>query len=89
MRMERIAGVAASELQAEYWSVSARSGYKVTEFFQRLAALAFETAMQQQLKSISKNPTQSQTAQITEKSQSFGESNLRYTEYSIYLLSLP
>lgn len=80
MRMERMAGVAASELQAEYWSVSARSGYKVTEFFQRLAALAFETAMQQQLKAIN-SPTQAQTAQITEKSQSFGEYNLRYTEY--------
>lgn len=71
MRMERMASVAACELQAEYWSVSARSGYKVTEFFQRLAALAFETAMQQQLKAIN-NPTQAQTAQITEKSQNFG-----------------
>ncbi|KAH8406820.1 hypothetical protein KR222_004624 [Zaprionus bogoriensis] len=70
MRMERSAGAAASELQAEYWCVSARSGYKVTEFFQRLAALAFETAVQQQLKALS-NARVAQTAQITEKSQTF------------------
>ncbi|XP_064541681.1 ras-related protein Rab-34 [Drosophila montana] len=70
MRMERIAGVAAAELQAEYWSVSARSGYKINEFFQRLAALAFETAMQQQLKLI-KSTAQEQTTQTPEKSQKF------------------
>ncbi|XP_030560912.1 ras-related protein Rab-34 [Drosophila novamexicana] len=70
MRMERLAGVAAAELQAEYWSVSARSGYKINEFFQRLAALAFETAMQQQLKLL-KSTALEQTTQTPEKSQKF------------------
>ncbi|KAH8263831.1 hypothetical protein KR038_009362 [Drosophila bunnanda] len=50
LRMERLAGLAASEMQAEYWSVSARSGYKVTELFQRIAGLAFEEAIKQELK---------------------------------------
>ncbi|KAH8365626.1 hypothetical protein KR093_002857 [Drosophila rubida] len=71
MRMERVAGVAASELQAEYWSVSARSGYKITEFFQRLAALAFETIVLQQLKALNATTAAQQTAQTTEKSQTF------------------
>ncbi|EDV95906.1 ras-related protein Rab-34 [Drosophila grimshawi] len=70
MRMERIAGVAAAELGAEYWSLSARSGFKITEFFQRLAALAFEKAAQQQLKTF-KSTTQEQTKQTSEKSQRF------------------
>ncbi|EDW68724.2 ras-related protein Rab-34 [Drosophila virilis] len=70
VRMERLAGVAAAELQAEYWSVSARSGYKINEFFQRLAALAFETAMQQQLKLL-KSTAEEQTTQTPEKSQKF------------------
>lgn len=74
MRMERLAGVAAAELQAEYWSVSARSGYKINEFFQRLAALAFETAMQQQLKLL-KSTAQEQTTQTPEKSQKFGKTH--------------
>ncbi|KAH8303031.1 hypothetical protein KR044_013401 [Drosophila immigrans] len=72
MRMERLAGVAASELQAEYWSVSARSGYKITEFFQRLAALAFETVVLQQLKALNATTAAQQTAQTTtDKSQTF------------------
>lgn len=88
MRMERIAGVTACELQAEYWSVSARSGYKVTDFFQRLAALAFETAMQQELRALN-NRAQAQTAQITEKSQSFGKFHISSTDYiDINLLTL-
>ncbi|XP_017840277.2 ras-related protein Rab-34 [Drosophila busckii] len=74
MRMERLAGVTAAELQAEYWSVSARSGYKINEFFQRLAALAFEAAVQQQLDVIkSRSTDQAQTAQKSEKSQTFGK----------------
>ncbi|XP_030242328.1 ras-related protein Rab-34 [Drosophila navojoa] len=70
MRMERIAGVAAADLKAEFWSVSARSGYKITEFFQRLAALAFEAAVQQQLKALQATATE-QTTQTQEKSHKF------------------
>ncbi|XP_034111290.1 ras-related protein Rab-34 isoform X1 [Drosophila albomicans] len=69
MSMERVAGGAASELQAEYWSVSARSGYKITEFFQRLAALAFQTNVLQQLKAL--NATATQQPVQTDKSQTF------------------
>ncbi|EDW17242.2 ras-related protein Rab-34 [Drosophila mojavensis] len=70
MRMERIAGLAAAELRAEFWSVSARSGYKITEFFQRLAALAFEAAVQQQLKTLQATAKE-QTTQTPEKSHKF------------------
>ncbi|XP_023164705.2 ras-related protein Rab-34 [Drosophila hydei] len=70
VRMERIAGLAAAEVKAEFWSVSARSGYKITEFFQRLAALAFETAVQQQLK-VLQATAKEQTTQTQEKSQKF------------------
>lgn len=88
MRMERIAGVTACELQAEYWSVSARSGYKVTDFFQRIAALAFERAMQQELRALN-NRSQAQTAQITEKSQGFGKFHKGSTKYiDINLITL-
>lgn len=72
--MERIAGLAASELKAEYWSVSARSGYKITEFFQRLAALAFEAAVQQQLRTLQATAKE-QTTQTQEKSHKFGNEN--------------
>ncbi|XP_017157137.1 ras-related protein Rab-34 [Drosophila miranda] len=70
MRMERLAGNAAAEIQAEYWSVSARSGFKVTELFQRLAALAFEEAVKQQLGSL-KGTTQEQATLASVKSQTF------------------
>ncbi|XP_009278263.1 PREDICTED: ras-related protein Rab-36 isoform X2 [Aptenodytes forsteri] len=35
----------ANEMQAEYWSVSAKTGENVKEFFSRVAALAFEQSM--------------------------------------------
>lgn len=70
--MERLAGLAAAELQAEYWSVSARSGFKVTELFQRIAALAFEEAVMQEIRSI-KNKPQEQATQASVKSQTFGK----------------
>nr|NP_647644.2 RabX5 [Drosophila melanogaster]AAF47546.2 RabX5 [Drosophila melanogaster] len=70
VRMERLAGLAAAELQAEYWSVSARSGFKVTELFQRIAALAFEEAVMQEIRSI-KNKPQEQATQASVKSQTF------------------
>ncbi|XP_030380115.1 ras-related protein Rab-34 [Scaptodrosophila lebanonensis] len=70
MSMERLASVAATQMHAEYWSVSARSGYRVTEFFQRLAALAFEAAAQQQLATLTKS-AQGQVPQLSAKSQTF------------------
>ncbi|XP_069726822.1 ras-related protein Rab-36 [Phaenicophaeus curvirostris] len=39
----------ANEMQAEYWSVSARTGENVKEFFCRVAALAFEQSMIKEL----------------------------------------
>ncbi|OXB73299.1 UNVERIFIED_CONTAM: hypothetical protein H355_008275 [Colinus virginianus] len=35
----------ANDMQAEYWSVSAKTGENVKEFFSRVAALAFEQSM--------------------------------------------
>ncbi|KPU77632.1 uncharacterized protein Dana_GF24974 [Drosophila ananassae] len=70
MRMERLAGVAAAELQAEYWSVSARSGFKITELFQRIAGLAFETAVKKEMENL-KDTKIEETTQPPVKSQSF------------------
>ncbi|NWI73212.1 RAB36 protein, partial [Dryoscopus gambensis] len=39
----------AKEMQAEYWSVSAKTGENVKEFFFRVAALAFEQSMIKEL----------------------------------------
>ncbi|XP_078008032.1 ras-related protein Rab-36 isoform X3 [Phascolarctos cinereus] len=39
----------ANEMQAEYWSVSAKTGENVKAFFTRVAALAFEQSMLQEL----------------------------------------
>ncbi|XP_047920080.1 ras-related protein Rab-36 isoform X2 [Anser cygnoides] len=39
----------ANEMQAEYWSVSAKTGENVNEFFFRVAALAFEQSMIKEL----------------------------------------
>uniref|UniRef100_A0A2K6SDX1 Ras-related protein Rab-36 n=1 Tax=Saimiri boliviensis boliviensis TaxID=39432 RepID=A0A2K6SDX1_SAIBB len=39
----------AKEMQAEYWSVSAKTGENVKAFFSRVAALAFEQSMLQDL----------------------------------------
>ncbi|XP_068013210.1 ras-related protein Rab-36 isoform X1 [Melanerpes formicivorus] len=39
----------ANEMHAEYWSVSARTGENVKEFFSRVAALAFEQSMIKEL----------------------------------------
>ncbi|XP_010140917.1 PREDICTED: ras-related protein Rab-36 isoform X2 [Buceros rhinoceros silvestris] len=39
----------ANEMQAEYWSVSAKTGENVREFFSRVAALAFEQSMIKEL----------------------------------------
>ncbi|XP_018801825.1 PREDICTED: ras-related protein Rab-34 [Bactrocera latifrons] len=44
VRVERLAAEIADGIKAEYWSVSARTGYKVVDFFQRVAALSYETA---------------------------------------------
>ncbi|XP_041344759.1 ras-related protein Rab-36 isoform X2 [Pyrgilauda ruficollis] len=41
----------AKEMQAEYWSVSAKTGENVKEFFSRVAALAFEQSMIKELES--------------------------------------
>uniref|UniRef100_A0A803VI33 Ras-related protein Rab-36 n=1 Tax=Ficedula albicollis TaxID=59894 RepID=A0A803VI33_FICAL len=42
----------AKEMQAEYWSVSAKTGENVKEFFFRVAALAFEQSMIKELENI-------------------------------------
>lgn len=39
----------ANEMQAEYWSVSAKTGENVKAFFSRVAALAFEQSVLQDL----------------------------------------
>ncbi|XP_053136442.1 ras-related protein Rab-36 [Hemicordylus capensis] len=39
----------ANEMQAEYWSVSAKTGENVRDFFSRVAALAFEKSMLKEL----------------------------------------
>nr|XP_010302139.1 PREDICTED: ras-related protein Rab-36 isoform X2 [Balearica regulorum gibbericeps] len=49
----------ANEMQAEYWSVSAKTGENVREFFSRVAALAFEQSMIKELEK-----TAGRTAQI-------------------------
>ncbi|XP_071301709.1 ras-related protein Rab-36 isoform X2 [Agelaius tricolor] len=41
----------AKAMQAEYWSVSAKTGENVQEFFSRVAALAFEQSMIKELES--------------------------------------
>lgn len=70
--MERLAGLAAAELQAEYWSVSARSGFKVTELFQRIAGLAFEEAIKQELKMHKSTAPEQGKTDSSAKSQTFG-----------------
>ncbi|XP_013925495.1 PREDICTED: ras-related protein Rab-36 isoform X1 [Thamnophis sirtalis] len=48
-RMERDAIHLANEMQAEYWSVSAKTGENVKDFFFRVAALAFERSVLMEL----------------------------------------
>lgn len=48
----------ANEMQAEYWSVSAKTGENVTAFFSRVAALAFEQSVLQALERRSGCPLQ-------------------------------
>uniref|UniRef100_H0VJB5 Ras-related protein Rab-36 n=1 Tax=Cavia porcellus TaxID=10141 RepID=H0VJB5_CAVPO len=48
----------ANEMQAEYWSVSAKTGENVKAFFSRVAALAFEQSVLQELEK--RNSTQLQ-----------------------------
>ncbi|XP_030141549.4 ras-related protein Rab-36 [Taeniopygia guttata] len=48
----------AKEMQAEYWSVSAKTGENVKEFFSRVAALAFEQSMIKELESTPGHRTQ-------------------------------
>ena len=72
MRVEKLAMQVASGIRAEYWSVSARTGLKIVELFQRIAALAFDSALREAIvkrmfieNSISK--------QMQKKSQKFGK----------------
>ncbi|XP_007906919.1 ras-related protein Rab-36 [Callorhinchus milii] len=51
-RIESDAIKIASEMQAEYWSMSSKTGENVREFFFRVAALAFEASI---LKELEKN----------------------------------
>ncbi|XP_063171370.1 ras-related protein Rab-36 isoform X1 [Candoia aspera] len=48
-RTERDAVRLANEMQAEYWSVSAKTGENVKDFFSRVAALAFEKSVLMEL----------------------------------------
>uniref|UniRef100_A0A8C5WPC6 Ras-related protein Rab-36 n=1 Tax=Laticauda laticaudata TaxID=8630 RepID=A0A8C5WPC6_LATLA len=48
-RTERDAVRLANEMQAEYWSVSAKTGENVKDFFFRVAALAFERSVLMEL----------------------------------------
>ncbi|XP_018412900.1 PREDICTED: ras-related protein Rab-36 [Nanorana parkeri] len=48
-RTERDALNFAVEMNAEYWSVSAKTGEEVKDFFFRVAALAFEESMKREL----------------------------------------
>ncbi|XP_040272364.1 ras-related protein Rab-36 [Bufo gargarizans] len=48
-RTERDALKFAVEMKAEYWSVSAKTGENVKDFFFRVAALAFEQSMKKEL----------------------------------------
>ncbi|XP_009461969.1 PREDICTED: ras-related protein Rab-36 isoform X2 [Nipponia nippon] len=48
----------ANEMQAEYWSVSAKTGENVKEFFSRVAALAFEQSMIKELEKTAGHMTQ-------------------------------
>ncbi|XP_073745850.1 ras-related protein Rab-36 isoform X2 [Callorhinus ursinus] len=48
----------ANEMQAEYWSVSAKTGENVKAFFSRVAALAFEQSVLQDLERRSGAPLQ-------------------------------
>ncbi|XP_031805035.1 ras-related protein Rab-34-like [Sarcophilus harrisii] len=48
-RTEMDAVQLANEMQAEYWSVSAKTGENVKAFFSRVAALAFEQSVLQEL----------------------------------------
>ncbi|XP_054852950.1 ras-related protein Rab-36 isoform X2 [Eublepharis macularius] len=48
----------ANEMQAEYWSVSAKTGENVKEFFSRVAALAFEKSMLMELEKSNGRMTQ-------------------------------
>ncbi|KAH8240005.1 hypothetical protein KR032_010273 [Drosophila birchii] len=82
VRMERVAGLAASEMQAEYWSVSARSGFKVTELFQRIAGLAFEEAIKQELKYHKGTAQEKGKTDASAKSQTFDLRNFIISRFA-------
>ncbi|KAM6247192.1 ras-related protein Rab-36 isoform 2-T2 [Porphyrio hochstetteri] len=54
----------ANEMQAEYWSVSAKTGENVREFFFRVAALAFEQSMIKELEKAAGNVAQIGTGNL-------------------------
>ncbi|XP_056323041.1 ras-related protein Rab-36 [Danio aesculapii] len=57
-RTERDAIKIAAEMNAEFWSVSSKTGENVQEFFFRVAALAFEDAVMKDLESGTTSSTQ-------------------------------
>ncbi|XP_077776709.1 ras-related protein Rab-36 isoform X3 [Podarcis muralis] len=57
-RTEQDAIHLANEMQAEYWSVSAKTGENVKGFFSRVAALAFEKSMLMELEKSSSRMAQ-------------------------------
>lgn len=57
-RTEQDALKFAVEMQAEYWSVSAKTGENVKDFFFRVASLAFEQSMKKELEKSMHNATQ-------------------------------
>ncbi|XP_068094465.1 ras-related protein Rab-36 [Hyperolius riggenbachi] len=57
-RTEQDAVKLAVEMKAEYWSVSAKTGEHVKDFFFRVAALAFEESMKRELEKSKPNTAQ-------------------------------
>ncbi|KAG8597116.1 hypothetical protein GDO81_002168 [Engystomops pustulosus] len=57
-RTERDALKFAVEMKAEYWSVSAKTGENVKDFFFRVASLAFEQSMKKELEKNGHSATQ-------------------------------
>jgi len=55
--VEREAFKVADELNAEFWSVSSKTGHQVKEFFFRVAALSFEQVILKELEQIEHQPS--------------------------------
>ena len=54
--LERRVVLVARSMKAEYWAVSAKTGDGVVEFFSRVAALAFNNAVLQDIQNYRSEP---------------------------------